>query len=119
EAERCTKVGYVLSGDLIALGEPHELKSLPEVTPTGTRRFAVSCDDPPSALARAREISEVRDATLFGAEIHMLLASSMSPQTLISLVAPNDTHAEVREVQPSLEDVFVTLSRARLRSNAA
>lgn len=140
EAERCTKVGYVLSGDLIALGEPHELKSLPQVTPPGTRRYAVSCDDAPSALARARNIPEVRDATLFGTELHIQLADAMSPQTLVQRLkshglspspragasapavgeaATRESHAEFREVQPSLEDVFVTLSRARSRSNAA
>jgi len=119
EAERCTNVGYVLAGDLIALGEPHDLKTLPEVTPPGTLRISVACDDPPSALARARKIPEVRDATLFGTEIHILLANSMSPRTLLSRLAPNDAHAQFREVQPSLEDVFVTLSRARSRSNAA
>jgi ABC-type multidrug transport system ATPase subunit len=119
EAERCTNVGYILSGDLIALGEPHELKHLPQVTPLGTRRYAIDFEDAPSALALARTIPEVRDATLFGTELHILIADSMTPRALLARISPTEAHAEFREVQPSLEDVFVALSRARARSNAA
>lgn len=111
EAERCTRVGYIYQSRLIALGDPEELKAGPDVNPPGTTRYEFSCSTPPAALARARTIPEVRDATLFGTDIHILLEDRLSPQALLQRIAPGDTNATFRPIHPSLEDVFVTLSR--------
>jgi len=111
EAERCTRVGYIYQARLIALGEPDELKNSSEVTPAGTRRFEISCSNPPAALAHSRRIPAVRDATLFGTDLHVLLDESLSPEALIEQIAPGDPAAAHRPIHPTLEDVFVTLSR--------
>lgn len=111
EAERCTRVGYIHQSRLIALGDPDELKAGPEVTPPGTTRYEFSCAMAPAALAAARKIPEVRDATLFGTDIHILLDDRLSPEALLQLIAPGDGTATFRPIHPSLEDVFVTLSR--------
>lgn len=111
EAERCTRVGYIHQSKLIALGDPDELKAAQEVTPPGTTRYEFSCSTPPAALARARSVPEVRDATLFGTDIHILLEERLSPQALLNAIAPGDRNASFRPIHPSLEDVFVTLSR--------
>jgi ABC-type multidrug transport system ATPase subunit len=111
EAERCTRVGYIYQSRLIALGDPDELKAGPEVTPPGTTRYEFSCSAAPAALAKARTIPEVRDATLFGTDIHILLDDRLSPQTLLQQISPGDRNATFRPIHPSLEDVFVTLSR--------
>ncbi len=111
EAERCTRVGYIHQSRLIALGEPDELKDSQDVTPPGTRRYEVSCAHPPEALARARKVPQVRDATLFGMDIHVLLDESLSPDALLAAIAPGDTTVSHRPIHPTLEDVFVTLSR--------
>ena len=111
EAERCTRVGYIYQSRLIALGDPDELKAGPEVTPPGTTRYEVSCSAPPAALARARTIPEVRDATLFGTDIHILLEDRLAPEALLHQIAPADKNATFRPIHPSLEDVFVALSR--------
>jgi len=113
EAERCTHVGYIQMARLIALGDPESLKASPAVTPSGTRRFEVSCTHPAAALARARSIPAVRDATLFGTDLHVLLEDVLSPEELIAQLAPEDTSARFRPTAPSLEDVFVTLSRTQ------
>jgi ABC-type multidrug transport system ATPase subunit len=111
EAERCTRVGYIHQSRLIALGDPEELKAAREVTPPGTTRYEVSCSTPPAALARARTLPEVRDATLFGTDIHVLLDDRLTPQALLRHIAPGDPNAAYRPIHPSLEDVFVTHSR--------
>jgi ABC-type multidrug transport system ATPase subunit len=111
EAERCTRVGYIYQSRLIALGDPEDLKEDPEVTPPDTTRFEFSCSSAPAALAKARTIPEVRDATLFGTDIHILLDDRMSPQSLLQQIAPGDKNATFRPIHPSLEDVFVTISR--------
>ncbi len=114
EAERCTRVGYIHQAKLIALGDPDDLKNSPEVTPPGTRRFEVSCSTPPAALARARQIPAIRDATLFGTDLHVLLDESLSPEELMERIAPGDRAASFRPIHPTLEDVFVTLSRRQM-----
>jgi ABC-type multidrug transport system ATPase subunit len=118
EAERCSHVGYIYQSRLIALGRPDELKAGEAVTPPGTRRYEVTCADPPAALARARHIAEVRDATMFGDTLHVLVAESLSPEDLLARLAPNETATNCRPIGPSLEDVFVLLSRAQMAATA-
>jgi ribosome-dependent ATPase len=113
EAERCTHVGYIYLSRLIAVGRPEALKSMPEVTPPGTRRFEVSCASPTASLARARQSAAVRDATLFGDTLHVLAAADRTPEQLLAELAPGDAAATIRSIPPTLEDVFVILSRAR------
>lgn len=117
EAERCTHVGYIHMSRLVALGKPGELKSLPDVTPPGTRRYEVTCAEPVTSLARARTLAAVRDATLFGTTLHVLASDALTAETLLSQIAPNDATASIRPVEPSLEDVFVLMSRARITAD--
>ena len=119
EAERCTKVGYINQARLIVLGTPDVLKASPEVTPLGTRRYEITCTDPPAALASARHLSPIRDATLFGSALHILVEADLSPDRLVELIAPHDVAASFRPIAPTLEDVFVTLSRAQSAPEAA
>jgi len=113
EAERCTHVGYIYLSKLIAVGKPDQLKSVPDVTPAGTRRVEVRCAEPTEALARARKLPAVRDATLFGDALHVLLDAEVEPDDLLKRIAEGDASATVRPIAPTLEDVFVILSRAQ------
>jgi ABC transporter DrrB family efflux protein len=112
EAERCTDIGYLYQSKLIACGRPEQLKDLPEVTPAGTRRWELEVPNPPASLARLRHVSGVHDATLFGQTIHVLAADLLTGDELLAQIgAPQDTSHQ-RPIEPTLEDVFVTLSRA-------
>jgi ABC-type multidrug transport system ATPase subunit len=119
EAERCTQVGYIYMAELIALGKPAQLKADPDVTPAGTRRYEVVCHDPTAALARARHLAGVHDATLFGDALHILIADHVPPEELILAIAPDDSSATSRPIAPTLEDVFVILSRKQSREPVA
>ena len=111
EAERCSDVGYIYLSKLLVLGKPDQLKSLPNVTPPGTNRFELRIPIPTEKLGPLRECPGVRDATLFGETIHALLDDSITPQQLIEqLDIPADEFSS-REIPPSLEDVFVTLTK--------
>lgn len=111
EAERCTEIGYIYNSRLIVLGKPDELKLRPEVTPAGTKRWEVDAVHPPDALLALRGAPGVRDATFFGQKIHVLADASVGRSELLSHV-PRSEHAAAREISPTLEDVFVTLTRA-------
>ena len=54
EAERCSRVGYIYDGDLIAQGTLEELRALPGVNAPGTVRYLVRAERIMSAFARAR-----------------------------------------------------------------
>ncbi len=117
EAERCTHVGYIQASRLIALGRPEALKALPEVTPAGTARYEIACARPAAALARALKHDRVRDATMFGDVLHVLVDADMPPERLVRDIAPDDAEAGHRAVAPTLEDVFVLLSRSHAARN--
>src|SRR4030081_410404 len=111
EAERCDHVGYIYMSKLIVWGEPDELKRMPEVSPLGTRRLDVTCDHVTKALQAMRQMREVRSATVFGQSMHLLVDQSVTPEQIVDkLRSVGIEHAQVHEIGPSLEDVFVTLS---------
>lgn len=119
EAERCTEVGYIQNSRLIALGRPEDLKELPQITPAGTRRWELRAPHPVERLGPLRAAPGVRDATLFGVSIHLLADEALDERALLAAagIAPDSTtageaEASARPITPSLEDVFVTLSRA-------
>jgi ABC-2 type transport system ATP-binding protein len=124
EAERCGRIGYVYGGRMLAYGTPQELKDNPDVTPSGTRRLEIQLgrgrtaverdqaagggSDVAELLERLKECDGVRQATIFGHSIHALVESDrgMAELGLEGLL--------VRPAEPTLEDVFVTLTRARV-----
>jgi ABC-type multidrug transport system ATPase subunit len=111
EAERCDHVGYIYLSKLIVCGEPDELKKLPEVNPPGTRRLDVTCDHVTAALHAMHEMPGVRSATIFGQSIHLLVDETVRrAQIEEQLRKVGVAHAEIHEMGPSLEDVFVELS---------
>jgi len=111
EAERCDHVGYIYLSKLIVCGEPDELKKLPQVNPPGTRRLDVTCDHVTTALRAVREIPGVRSATVFGQSMHLVVDETVKrAQIEEQLRKVGVAHAEIHEMGPSLEDVFVELS---------
>lgn len=115
EAERCTDVGYIYNSRLLVCGKPDELKRLPDVTPTGTQRWELEVNHPATHLQQLRSLEGVRDATLFGQTIHVLSDDATSPPQMIDQLGLPPSEVEARSITPSLEDVFVTLSRAAER----
>lgn len=113
EAERCGRVGYIYLSHLIAYGTPDELKEVPEVSPPGTRRIEVDTPRTSAALAALRLKPWVHTATIFGQAIHLLMDEKITlAQVNEELTREGFTQAEIREITPSLEDVFVTLTQS-------
>jgi ABC-type multidrug transport system ATPase subunit len=112
EAERCSHVAYIYLARLIVCGRPADLKELDAVTPRGTRRVEVVCPQPATVLHRLRSVTGVRDATLFGERLHVLIDDALADTTLVAATQQDTSLVEVRPIAPTLEDVFVTLSRS-------
>jgi ABC-2 type transport system ATP-binding protein len=108
EAERCARVGYIYLSNLLALGTPHDLKQLPGVTPPGTRWLEIYDPKTSELLERLRGNPAVQQATIFGQSIHALVEKD---RTLAELGLAN---SRVIDAEPTLEDVFVTISKAQM-----
>jgi ABC-2 type transport system ATP-binding protein len=107
EAERCARVGYIYMGHLLAVGTPQELKQLPGVTPPHTRRLEILTPDMAGLLGQLRKRPGVRQATIFGQAVYALVDDDRS------LAELGLEGMEVHPAEPTLEDVFVGLSRAQ------
>ncbi len=110
EAERCNRVGYIYLGHLLALGTPDDLRELPGITPPGTRRLEIVGPHTSALLEELRHRPGVHEATIFGQAIHALVDLERTPAEL------GLDGLSVRETEPSLEDVFVTLSRQQAQT---
>ena len=112
EAERCTRVGYIYEGDLIALGTLEELRKLPGVQPEGTVSYRAATTNVMAAFSAARALQYVHDATIFGRDLHVVVADDVTADRLRGdLKAAAGTIEVVERIEPSLEDVFVALTR--------
>jgi ABC-type multidrug transport system ATPase subunit len=111
EAERCSHVGYIYMSKLVVCGDPDELKQLPVVNPSGTKRIDVTCDHVTRGLQVVRHLPGVRTATVFGQSMHLLVEENMSEEFIrAELEKVKIPHADIRPIAPSLEDVFVALT---------
>ena len=116
EAERCSDVAYIYQARIMTIGRPSELKALPEVNPSGTHRLTVAVDDSRRALQALRTMDGLTDATLFGQEIHLLVSDQIHEADIArALAAVGMAPREVRPSEPTLEDVFVMLTRNHTR----
>jgi ABC-type multidrug transport system ATPase subunit len=111
EAERCTHVGYIHMSKLVVCGEPDDLKLMKEVNPAGTKRWDITCEHVTAGMQAMRQLAGVRNTTVFGQSMHLLVDEAMSEQMVRdALSKAGIKHVDIRTIGPSLEDVFVALT---------
>jgi len=119
EAERCSEVGYLYLSKMMATGRPDDLRMLPTVTPSGTRRVEVEAGSVAVALRTMRSLPYVREATIFGLSVHAVIEASVTDDDLRrDLGARGHPPESIRTISPSLEDVFVSLTRSAAHERA-
>lgn len=121
EAERCGRVGYLYLSHLLVEGRPDELAKLPIVTPEGCRRVEAACERGAAAvMSRARSLPYVREVTIFGNALHLLVSDEADDARLEhDLEEAAGTDVEVRPIGATLEDVFVRLTRLQTETGGA
>lgn len=119
EAERCSHVGYIYFSKLIVCGTPSNLKQLPEVSPESTVRLEVRCPRLSAAMRRLNTLEYIRDATIFADSLHVLADASSEDRIVKDLAEAGFESPKVTPIPPTLEDVFVTLTRSRDRAKDA
>jgi len=118
EAERCGTVAYLYLSKLLVVGRPDELLEIPTVTPEGMRRVEAACERGAAAVMSAsRALPYVEEVTIFGNALHLLLRAGVDDRTVAAdLGRASGARVEVRPIAPSLEDVFVRLTRLQQES---
>ncbi|MBD3292983.1 MAG: ATP-binding cassette domain-containing protein [Armatimonadia bacterium] len=107
EAERCTRLGMISRGSIIAMDTPQALLETLEGLV-----FTAEPDRPLDALDVLSEHSWVRDAALSGNRVRVRVADDAGDATERLREALDEvgiTVEHVRGTRPSLEDVFVAL----------
>jgi ABC-2 type transport system ATP-binding protein len=106
EAERCDRVGLIDQGRLLACGTPEEIRELMEgrilaIRSAQARRIVNLLLDQPYS----------RSVNLFGDSVHLVCADAgeTENQVVRLLEKKGVDFQQIREVQPSIEDVFVSL----------
>ena len=111
EAERCSHVGYIYLSHLIVCGIPDDLKNLPEITPSGYRRLELFGQNSTALFSHLSRFDYIADLTIFGQAIHLLLPQDLPQEKLRTDLGPLAQELlEIREIRPTLEDVFVRLT---------
>jgi ABC-2 type transport system ATP-binding protein len=107
EAEHATRIGMIHNGVLKALASPAELKrsALQGIL------LNVVCDAPFEAVQTLEGTPGVRDVALHGTDVHVLVDPALLSADSVRALLGEDGIAvqEVRRIEPSLEDVFISL----------
>ncbi|CCO07288.1 ABC transporter ATP-binding protein [Desulforamulus hydrothermalis] len=109
EAERCSSIAFISEGSLIANDTPDNLKN--KVIEGVLAELEI--EDPMGKLQEIEQLPYVKECSVHGALLHVLLEKE---QNLVDL--QTYTKARVNKITPSLEDVFIALSRKKRRVKA-
>jgi len=110
EAEYCNTIGMMYQGKLVALASPETLKNnLPGIL------VQLECDRPGDVVKLISGQEGVINITIHGALVHFTLQDA----TVETLVKESLTNAKIKinsweVIQPSLEDVFLTMVSEQL-----
>jgi ABC-2 type transport system ATP-binding protein len=109
EAEHADRVALMLNGEMVALASPRELR---ETGLAGTL-YELDCDEPVRALDELPLVPGVREVTLYGTLLHVLVDASLPTTALRDALHQRGMKvSDLRAIRPSLEDVFVSRIRA-------
>lgn len=114
EAEHCHRLGFIQSGELIATGSPDELKDrmlagkVLEIEPADVAETIDALKT--TAAERPGLISSVE---LYGSLVHVVLLDEAASGEMIEKVLheAGQRPQSMREIEPSLEDIFIACMR--------
>lgn len=105
EAERCTRLGILDAGRLVADGSPAELMgALPG------RPLLIECHQPRQVQRELKNQPGVISIAQIGASLRLLSAATDAAISIRQRLAELGIAAKVSETEPNLEDVFVSVT---------
>ena len=104
EAEHCNRIAIINAGRLAALGTVSELKQVF----AARRILEIRAPNPVQAMHLLDELAEIEKTSIFGTSVHAVLRSrDISPAMIAARLRDAGITAEIKAVEPSLEDVFL------------
>ncbi len=110
EAEQCGRIALMRAGKLIALDSPEGLKK--STFPEKLYELTPAAESSRATMERVRSDASVREVKTYGLHYHV---SARDAAGFGRLVRDLGAHVEVREIAPSLEDVFIRLVEGKDR----
>ncbi len=109
EAEYCGRLALIYGGKMIAIGSPQSLKT----EAMHDTILDLRCADAQALLQQVRQLSAIRDATLFGAGLHLVAKDAAEAERQVGeLLARQGVQGTLERVVPTMEDVFISLIEA-------
>jgi ABC-2 type transport system ATP-binding protein len=109
EADRCHRVAFLDKGKARMVMEPLEMRKLLKAP-----LFNLTSSDRRKALGRLKTLDEVQNPYLFGSGIHFFLRDPEHiPALKESLASEGLRDVVIEPIQPSLEDVYLSLLEER------
>ncbi len=109
EASRCSRVGFMREGHIIRDGSPLQLRAL-----LAGRILELAGSPIPLLLETARKVTGVQDAQRFGDRLHLRVtegeADTVTRRLMKEMKSAGGTAVSIKEIAPSLEDVFIDLA---------
>ncbi|MBI2248134.1 MAG: ABC transporter ATP-binding protein [Armatimonadetes bacterium] len=109
EAERCARLALMHEGRILTVNTPAALRArMPGVV------FELFASPRRDALAALRGLAEVLQASLFGEAIHLVMADAAAGERVRHhLTGAGISVRSMQQIDPSLEDIFVSLLSTR------
>jgi len=106
EAERCDRVGLIDRGKLLTVGTPGEIKELME-----GRILVIRSREARQLVRLLRGKPFAKSVNLFGDTIHLVCDGSETTKKQVAALLDEKqlSFEQIRETEPSLEDIFVSL----------
>ncbi len=113
EAERCNRVGYIYLSKMIAIGSIKELIASPDLREPNSYQVSLQGEPSMAIYAYLRSLDYLKDITIFGKNLHATLPNNLTIEALKDLIS-NNVKCEnlfIQNSEPSLEDIFVMLTK--------
>lgn len=106
EAEYCHRLALMNRGRIVALATPAALRRRPDEH----RLLALESSDLMESMKALEGIEQVEEVTLYGSGLHVTVKDPAAAATIARVLAERDVEIRrLEEVEPSMEDVFVSL----------
>jgi ABC-2 type transport system ATP-binding protein len=109
EAEQCNRLGFMVSGEIIAQGSPSEVKSNMKGS-----LYEIEVDRPDLALRTLKKKFGASRVSLFGDRLHLVTETEEQKREAAKVLEEAGVQVKAgRPVPFSLEDVFISLIESR------
>jgi ABC-2 type transport system ATP-binding protein len=109
EAERCNKIGFIWEGNLVAYDTPQGIKcnfKLHQI-------IKIQCEKMNEVFKLLQRLELIRDINIYGDAIHLAVDNAEAAMPILSRFLKENSIEinEINTISPSIEDVFVALSK--------